>query len=136
MLCHTKFGLTWDSILSRVLSRVSSEYVQTWEQILASWLSTSALTTADLRELSDYEIFVYKREWTSAGSEQCQREGLGGGSQYKLLGPGGPQRGPRPDYDAYVFVFLGSIICRFYKLTLSNQYQVTLQLTVSVSDLV
>jgi hypothetical protein len=38
---------------------------------------------------------------------------------------------PRPDYVAYVFIFLGSfIICRLYKLTTSVQAQVTLQLTV------
>ena len=37
----------------------------------------------------------------------------------------------------YVFVSLGSVtICRLYKLTLSHQAQVTLQLTVSLSDLV
>ena len=37
----------------------------------------------------------------------------------------------------YIFVCLGSvIICRLNKLTLSDQVQVTLQLTVSLSDLV
>jgi hypothetical protein len=40
-------------------------------------------------------------------------------------------------YVAYTFVFLGSIIiCRLYKFTLSEQAQVTLQLTVSGCDLV
>jgi hypothetical protein len=52
----------------------------------------------------------------------------GGGSRYKL---------PGPDYIAYVFVFLSSItICRLYKLTVSDQTQVTLQLKVGLSDLV
>jgi len=37
---------------------------------------------------------------------------------------------------AYVYVFLGSIICRLYKLTPSDQAQVTLQVKVSLSDLV
>jgi hypothetical protein len=51
----------------------------------------------------------------------------GVGSRYKLLGP---------DCVTYVFVFLGStIICRLYKLTLSNQAQVTLQLRISLYDL-
>jgi len=36
----------------------------------------------------------------------------------------------------FVFVFLGSIICRLYKLTLSDQARVTLQLRVILSDLV
>ena len=65
---------------------------------------------------------------------QCRR---GGGSRYKLLGPGGPERGPGPDHVLHVFVFLGSIIIyRLYKLTLSDQTQVTLHLSVSLSDLV
>jgi len=60
----------------------------------------------------------------------CRREE---GSRYKLPGPGDPEGGQGTDYDyvAYVFVFLRSvIICRPYKLTLSDQAQVTLQLTV------
>jgi hypothetical protein len=57
-------------------------------------------------------------------------------SRYKLTGPGGPEGGPRSDYVAHVFVLLGSIIiCRLYKLTLSDQAQVPLQLRVSISDL-
>jgi len=44
---------------------------------------------------------------------------------------------PGPDYVAYVFVFSDDIIiCRLYKLTLSDQAQVTLQLRVSLSNLV
>jgi hypothetical protein len=43
-------------------------------------------------------------------------------------------RGPESDYVANVFVFLGSIIIyRFYKLTISDQVQGTLQLRVSHS---
>jgi hypothetical protein len=46
-------------------------------------------------------------------------------------------RGPAPDYVAYVFNFVGSIpICRLYKLALSDQAQVALQLRTSLSDLV
>jgi hypothetical protein len=59
--------------------------------------------------------------------------GGGDGSRYKLPGTGGPG----PDYVAYVIVFLGGIIIhRLYKLTLPDQAQVTLQLTVSSPDLV
>lgn len=44
--------------------------------------------------------------------------------------------GRRPDYIKYIFVFLGhTTICRSYKLTLSDQAQVSLQLTVWLSDL-
>jgi len=54
-----------------------------------------------------------------------------GGNPYQLPGPGSPERVSRTDFIALVFVFLGSIIiCRLYKLTLSEQTQVTLQLTV------
>jgi len=46
-------------------------------------------------------------------------------------------RGPWPDYVACVFVFLGNIItCRLCKLTPLDQAQVTLQLRVSLSDVV
>jgi hypothetical protein len=63
--------------------------------------------------------------------------GGGGGRRYKLTRPGRPERFLGPDYVARVFVFLRSIIiCRLHKLTLSGQSQVTLQLTVSLSDLV
>jgi hypothetical protein len=64
------------------------------------------------------------------GIKQWQQQGE---IRYKLVGPGGPG----PNYVAYVFVFLGRIImCRLYKLTLSDEAQVTLQLTVSLPDLV
>jgi hypothetical protein len=53
------------------------------------------------------------------------------------IGPGSPEEGLGSDYVAYVFVFLSSIIIYWmYKLTLSDQAQITLQLTVSFSDLV
>ena len=40
-------------------------------------------------------------------------------------------RGPRPDYGAYVFVLCGNIIiCRWYKLTLSDQTQATVETRV------
>jgi len=58
--------------------------------------------------------------------------GWGGGSHYILQGPGVPE-GPR----GFVFVYLVCIvICRLYKLTLSSHSLVTLELNVSLSDLV
>jgi hypothetical protein len=64
-------------------------------------------------------------------------EEMGVGDRYKLLGPVVLEGGPGPDYIAYSFVFLCSIIiCRLYKLTLSDQAQVTLQMWVSLCDLV
>ena len=40
-----------------------------------------------------------------------------------------------PDYVTYVFVFLGSIIlCAPYKFNLSDQAQITLKLTISLTD--
>jgi hypothetical protein len=60
-----------------------------------------------------------------------------GGNRYILPEPGGPKGVPGPDCVAYVFVLLGSIIiCGLHKLTVSDQAQVTLQLTVSLYDLV
>jgi len=42
-----------------------------------------------------------------------------------------------PDYITHFFVSLGGVInCRMYKLTLSDYALVTLQLTVTLSDLV
>jgi hypothetical protein len=44
--------------------------------------------------------------------------------RYKLPGPGRPEWVPGPDYVAYVFVFLGSIIIRrLNKLSHSHQSQ-------------
>jgi hypothetical protein len=55
----------------------------------------------------------------------------GWGSRYKLPGPGGLEGHPEPDYVAHVFVFVGSVvICQLYKLILSDNAQVTLQMTV------
>jgi hypothetical protein len=60
-----------------------------------------------------------------------------GGKPVQITGVRGSGGGPRPEYVAYVFVFLGSaIICQLYKLNLPDQVQVTVQLTVSLSDLV
>jgi len=62
----------------------------------------------------------------SRPSNQCRR------IRYKLPGPGGTERGPGPDYIAYVFVFLGTItICRLGKLILL--YQARLSATDSQS---
>jgi len=45
--------------------------------------------------------------------------------------------GMGPDCVAYVFVFLNHIIiCQLYKLTLSDQAQITVQLKVALSKLV
>jgi len=52
--------------------------------------------------------------------------------------PGSPEGGPRPKCAAHVFFFffLGRfIMCRLYKLNLSDETQVTLQLRVSLADL-
>jgi len=55
-----------------------------------------------------------------------------GGSRYELHGPGGSWGDPQPNYVAYVFAFLSTIIvCQLYTLTLSYQAQVSLQLKVS-----
>jgi hypothetical protein len=63
-------------------------------------------------------------------------ERRGRGSRFKLLGLGGLEGGPGPGYVAYVFVFPSSvIICHLYKLTLSDQAQVILQLRVCLSNL-
>jgi hypothetical protein len=60
-----------------------------------------------------------------------------GVSQYKLPGLGGPQGRPGPECVAHVLVFLCSIIiCRLYKLILSDKAQVALQQRVSLSELV
>jgi hypothetical protein len=60
-----------------------------------------------------------------------------GGSQYKLPSSVSPEGGPAPKHVEYVCVFLGSvIICQLYKLALSDQAEVTLQLKVNLSDLV
>ena len=60
----------------------------------------------------------------------ADRKGIG--RRYKLLGSADPEEGPGPDHVAcFFFVFLGRlIICRLYVLTLSDQAQITLQLTV------
>jgi len=72
--------------------------------------------------------------------QQWLRETLptrGKGSRYKLPGLATPEGGPGPSYVAYVCVFRGNIvICRSYELPLSDHTQVTLQLGVSLSDLV
>jgi hypothetical protein len=70
-------------------------------------------------------------------SKCSAKETGGGGNWYKLPVPGGPEGGLGPDYVAYVFVFLDYIIiCRLYKLSVSDQTQVTQQLRVSFSDFV
>jgi len=62
---------------------------------------------------------------------QCRREAGRPvqitGARRSGRGPGGPEG---LNYVAYVFVFLGS---RLYKLTLSDEVNVALQLRVSVS---
>ena len=73
--------------------------------------------------------------WYPYSSRECaftscdgETGGRVGRSRYKL---------PGPDNVAYVFIFIGSIIiCRLHKLNLTDKAQVTLQLRVSVSDLV
>jgi hypothetical protein len=60
---------------------------------------------------------------------QCR---LTAGKSGKITGEGGLG----PDYVAHVFIFLATnTICRLCRVTISNQVQVILQLTVSLSDL-
>jgi hypothetical protein len=62
------------------------------------------------------------------------RGGVEIGTNYR--GPAIRKRAQGPQF-VNVFLVLGStIICLLYKLTLSHQAQVTMQLTVSLSDLV
>ena len=56
-------------------------------------------------------------------------------SRYKLSGLGCPEGNPGPDCLAYVFVFFGNvIICRLYKLALSEEAQDNLQVRAVLSD--
>jgi hypothetical protein len=72
-------------------------------------------------------MYIYAR--ASAGER--------GQEPVQITGPADLERSPRPNYVAYIFVFLSStIICRLYKLNLSDQVQVTLHLKVSHSDVV
>ena len=58
-------------------------------------------------------------------------------SRHKLPETDIPKGDPGLDDIAYVFVFLGIIIiCRSYKLTLSDRAQLSRQLTVTFVDLV
>jgi hypothetical protein len=58
-------------------------------------------------------------------------------SRHKLPGPSSSLGGPGPNSIVYVFMCLGSVIIRqVYKLALSDAAQVTLQLRVSLSNLV
>ena len=60
-----------------------------------------------------------------------------GKSRYKLLASGVPEGGRGPDYVAFVFVSLGSVIIRSsFKLTLSDQTQIILQIGAILSDIV
>jgi hypothetical protein len=63
------------------------------------------------------------------------KEGWEAGTNYRC--PAVRKGAQGPDYVAYVFVFLGSIIiCLLCKLTLSDQYQVTVEVTISLSNLI
>jgi len=69
-----------------------------------------------------FSCLLYSADETVGG------KGGGGGGRCQL---------PGPDYVAYVILFLGSVIIfRLYKLTVSDQTQVTPNLGVSLSDLV
>jgi hypothetical protein len=59
------------------------------------------------------------------------------GSRYKLPGAGAPEGDTGPEYIAYIFAFIcGKILCPLYRLILSAEAKVSLQLTVSLSDFV
>jgi hypothetical protein len=50
---------------------------------------------------------------------------------------GGRRSGTEPNYVAHIFVFIdNTIVYKLYKLTLSDQAQVTLQLRIILFDLV
>ena len=69
-------------------------------------------------------------------SRQCWRE-VWREACTNYRGPAVRKGAQGPDYVACVFVCLGIIIiCRLYKLTISNQTQITLQLRVSLSKVV
>ena len=70
------------------------------------------------------EILSHGRDRTKFSHSRRQRERKRG-SRDTLPGPGGPERVPKPDWVAYVLIFLASIICRLCKLTLSDQDHVT-----------
>jgi hypothetical protein len=83
---------------------------------------------------SEYVILIafVRQQWLREALP-TRREG----SRYKLPGLGAPEGGPGANYVAYFCVFRGNVvICRSYKLTLLDHTQVTLQLRVSLSDLV
>ena len=67
-------------------------------------------------------------------TDKLRLRGMRGGSWYKLLGTGGPERGMSMLH--VVLSLCNIIICRIYELTVSDQAPVTLQLTVGLSDLV
>ena len=82
-------------------------------------------------------IYVYR---VISRSGQCRRDGGGwglAGTNYRGLTIQKGAQDPQDPTVLHVFVYHGSIIiCRPYKLTLADHAQVTLQLRVSVSDLV
>jgi hypothetical protein len=85
-----------------------------------------------VKELEPYMFLLVKSSGTDPLPVPTRR-----GSRCKLPGSGCPEEGLETEYDAYVFIFLGSIItCQLYESTLSHQAQVTLQRTARLSDLV
>ena len=69
--------------------------------------------------------------------QYLQGAGERGKASTNYQGPTGGRGGRGPDYVVYVFTSHDNIIiCRLYKLTFSDQAQVTLQLRVGLSDLV
>ena len=74
--------------------------------------------------------------YSCAGSTNEKGE-VGASKLVQITGSQRSERGPGLRLCCICFIFLGSvIICRLYKLALSDPAQVTLQLTVSLSDLV
>lgn len=51
----------------------------------------------------------FNLHWIDKGVPRADEKA---GSRYRLLGPGGPEDGPGPDYIAFIFVSIdGNIIC-------------------------
>jgi hypothetical protein len=61
------------------------------------------INCGDVRKLKDN--YLCKKSVAVMAGYHIQMAGERGEGRYKLLGPGGPEGGPGPNYIAYVFVF-------------------------------
>jgi len=77
---------------------------------------------------------VTRRRLITEAQRVPARVGKEAGTNHR--GPGRPEGGPGPEYISYFCVSRLHDYCRLYKLTFLDQTQFTLQLTISLSDLV